>query len=63
MAKLKSSSEQLPESLRDAYEIVGTWPDKFEVTGLEVSYIEWSKMTIEFAEYLISIDFSGIKKK
>lgn len=65
MAKKKqiASSDQLPEELRDQYEIVGQWPDAFEVTGLEVSYIHWQKMTVEFAEHLIKIEFKGLRRK
>lgn len=54
---------QLPKELQDEFSIVGTWPAKFQVTGLEVAGIEWSKMTKQFAEHLIEIGFSGIKKK
>lgn len=58
-----SDDLRLPEHLRDKYKIVGVWPNKFEVTGLEVSRIEWSKMTEEFANHLIAVGFTGIQLK
>lgn len=59
----KKNNDQLPEALRETYEIVGEWPDAFEVVGLEVSFINWQKMTVEFADHLIKIGFKGLKKK
>lgn len=58
-----SPQNQLPESLRNDYEIVGEWPDKFEVTGLEVAHIDWKNMTPAFADHLIAEGFKGIRKK
>lgn len=65
MAKKQTltSTDQLPESLRNDYEIVGDYPDAFEVTGLEVAYIRWSEMTATFADHLIAEGFTGIRKK
>lgn len=57
------STNQVPKELQDDFEIVGSWPAKFQVSGLEVSGIEWSKMTREFAEHLIAEGWKGIKRK
>lgn len=59
----ESVSIQLPEALRNDYEIVGTWPNHFEYTGLEVSSIKWSEMTVPFIEHLIKVGFRGVKRK
>jgi len=58
-----SKENQLPAKLQDDYEIVGNWPDKFEMTGLEVTFIKWDTMTPQFADHLISEGFPGIRKK
>lgn len=53
---------QLPEALRDKFEIVGTWPKgKFIVTGLEVAYIDIANMTERHATQLVKLGWKGIK--
>lgn len=59
----ESVSMQLPEALRKDYEIVGTWPNHFEYTGLEVSSIKWSEMTVPFMEHLIKVGFKGVRRR
>ncbi len=57
------TENQLPVELQNDFEIVGKWPAKFEVAGLEVKHIEWKTMTKKFAEQLVKMEWKGIKAK
>lgn len=54
---------QLPDELKDQFEIVGTWPEgDFKIPGLEVTSINFSKLSKEMADHLVKIKFKGLKK-
>ncbi len=53
MAKTKQKNTQLPEGVRENYELLGEFPPSFEVVGLEFGKITIANLSNEVCERIL----------